>query len=74
MIPLPIPFSNMRELPEPCIGFVCCASAETAALEFKTHYGEDPRAIYSYINSVTGHTSYYIPKAGRDMRSAKCDV
>ena len=68
MTPLPIPLSNMRELSEDCIGFVSCASAETAAMNFKAHYGEDPRAIFYYVNSVTGHTSFYIPKAKNDQR------
>jgi len=71
MTPVPVTLENLRQLSEPCIGYVSCASAETAAMNFKAHYGEEPRAIYSYVNRITGHTSYYIPKATCDERHGR---
>jgi len=75
MIPQPIPISCAAELPEwPCVFYTSCDSHLKAAAEFKTHYGEEPRAIYEVKNPLTGHTTFCIPKAESDSRNSLYDA
>jgi hypothetical protein len=69
MTPTPIPVPRFAELPvQPCVFYTACESYLKAAAEFEEHYREEPRAIYSVINPLTGHTTYCIPQTNSDKR------